>query len=159
MSITVTLTWFEHELAAFCGVMRIVESLRMGLKHLDWSGDQNLNDIQSAGAEMAVAKVLNRYWCAGVNAFKDPDVGRNIEVRCTKYANGKLAIRERDNNDRPFVLVRGSLPTFEVVGWIYARDAKQEQWKNDPNGDGEVYMVPETALRSFPLKPNGEPTL
>jgi hypothetical protein len=122
------------------------------------NGYQNLIDIQAAAAELAVAKALNRYWVAGVNTYTMPDVGRNIEVRCTKYPNGKLAIRDRDQDDRPFVLVRGIIPTFEIVGWIYARDAKQEQWKEAMTW-GEAYMVPEDALRPFPLKPNGEPTI
>ncbi len=147
MTISVSLSWFEYHWAVFCATLRIVESTRQQAKAIEWNGDREQNDIQAAGAEIAVAKALNQYWCGGVNAFRQPDVGLNIEVRRTKYPKGKLAVRPRDHDDRPFVLVRGAIPEFEVVGWIYGFEAKQDRWKEDPHGEGEVYMVPDEVLK------------
>jgi len=150
MSIRVTLTWSEYHLAVYCGALRILESAKMKAKdHKVERGDPVDNDVQAAAAEMAAGKALNQYWGAGVNTFRQPDIGRNIEVRRTPYPNGKLRVAPKDRDDRPFVLVRGTVPDFEVVGWIYGRDAKQECWKGNPHNDGDVYLVPQEALQAF----------
>src|SRR5882672_188197 len=100
----VTLSWYEHELAASTGVKRVVESRRRGkAQHKPMAGNPlegafEQNDINAAGAEMAVAKLLNRYWPGGVNTFQEPDVGKTIEVRWTEHHS--LLVRDRDHDDR-----------------------------------------------------------
>ena len=154
MGHVVTLSWYEHQIAALCGVMRNVEALRNGWtrNYSKTVDDANVTNINAAGAEMAVAKFLNRYWVAGVNEFDAPDVSPNVEVRSTPYPHGKLIVRKDAPDDRPFVLVRGTLPNFEIVGWIRGGEAKRNEWLMDPNGDGECFMVPETALYVFERK-------
>ena len=145
----VTLTWAEQILAAQCGVLRNVEALRLGCRReysrkLDHATATN---IDAAGAEMAVAKMLGRYWLAGVNEFDIADVAPNLEVRHTQNSNGRLIVRRDAPEDRPFFLVRGTMPRYEIVGWIWACDAKRKEWLDDPNGDGPCYMVPADQLR------------
>lgn len=142
----VTLTWYEQQIAGLCGLMRAVDSLRRGRRRALFSGaDLDENDIQAAGAEMAVAKLFNRYWRAGVDTPALPDVGMKFEVRRTA-SHRALLVRDSDHDDRRYVMVRGSLPSFEVVGWMLGSDAKRECWKRNPNGDGDCYLVPEDAL-------------
>lgn len=97
---------------------------------------------------MAVAKFLCRYWLAGINTFKDPDVAPNIEVRRNTYPEGRslLKVKPTDPDARRYVLVRGQMPTFEIVGWIWGHEAKRPEWLKNYHDYGEVYYVPEAAL-------------
>jgi hypothetical protein len=118
--------------------------------------------MQSAGAEKAVGKRLNIDWHASINTFHDgvADVGGRIEVRYRRKRkrpldhqeeeeeeSPDLIVREDDHEDRAYVLVRGALPKYEIVGWIWGRDAKRpEFWKN-PGGHEPAFFVPEEHLR------------
>jgi len=157
MSQHVTLTWFEHQIAYFCGTMRGIESARLGYRPVVWNGDPKQNDHQSAAAELAVAKYINRFWRMGVNTFKEPDVGASIEVRWTPEPAGCLVVRPHDHDDRPYVLVRGLAPDFEIVGYVRGVEAKREEWRCDPGGRGVCYMVPSAALRE--LKERNDQTI
>jgi hypothetical protein len=66
-------------------------------------------------------------------------------VRHTPYHTGKLAVLDKDADDRPFVLVRGTPPKLEVVGWMFGKDAKQEHWR-DSNKKRKPFMVPSSEL-------------
>lgn len=150
MSIRIKISWFEYHQSVLCAVLRIVEvtkKKKVTLFEPEYGDEQN--KVQSAAAEIAVAKALNQYWGAGVTQGDQADVGSNIEVRWTRHENGKLMIRPKDKDDRPYILVRGIAPDFEIVGWIYGREGKQDCWKRDPDGKGPVYMVPEEALKSL----------
>lgn len=91
--------------------------------------------IQSAGAEMAVAKFLNMRWNASIDDFNNevPDVGEAIEVRYRRK-DYDLLIRDRDPEKRDYVLVRGAMPTYEIIGWIHGWDAKQERFRANSDG-------------------------
>ena len=151
----VILEWSEQLLAAQVGVMRRISSISKARSepHETPPGDLWGNDIESSGAEAAAAKVLRRYWQAVHNspATQDGDIS-GVEVRSTQLADGRLIIHEvRDKDDSPFVLVRGTFPVYDVVGWIRGRDAKKDEYifKGDGRrGDGnKVYFVPANQLR------------
>jgi len=80
------------------------------------------------------------------------DVG-GVEVRTTRYNEvGRLLVRKFDLPDKPFALVTSltSDPPwrrFRIPGWIVGRDAQRDEWLDDPNGRGEAWWVPQTALR------------
>jgi hypothetical protein len=146
----ITLTWFEQQLAGIVGVIRGADSVRRGARVALFSGDNDEeNEIQSSQAEYAVAKALNRHFVGGVNAPELPDVSRMIEVRWTKYSTGHLILREKDCDDRPYVLVCGTSPTFEIVGWMLGADAKQEKWWCNPNNNGWCWYVPQAELHAL----------
>lgn len=147
---TITLEWYEQVLAGVIGTLRQVEAARLNCKPSSTKDDHAMaRNIEAAGAELAVAKFLQRYWHPGVNRFRDPDVAPNVEVRQTTLDSGRLIIRKRSADPmRRYVLVRGTMPTFEVVGWIWGRDGMREEWVANPRGDGEVYLVPAAELRT-----------
>jgi len=145
----VTLEWYEVELAVFIGKTRFVEALKTGrFKPTFREGDPALNDIEAAGAEMAVAKHCGRYWTAyvGGNGRNVADVSPNIEVRRATSSTGPLIIRPGDHVASPYVLVRGSMPNYEIVGWIRGGDGMRDEWRSNPGGKGEMFEVPDMAL-------------
>jgi hypothetical protein len=155
MTELVQLKWYEVEQAIYVGARRESEALKDNRpKNWKASDDEKIssidNHMQSAGAEKAVAKRLNINWHASINTFKDgpADVGEGIEVRYARK-KGRLKVTKDDHDDRYFVLVWGELPNYEIVGFIRGKDAKQDQFLDDPKGYGEAYFVPPQYLRPF----------
>lgn len=144
----VTLEWYECEQAIFVGARREAEAIRQNIEAPPHSEQPSiLNHIQSGGAEKAVAKQLNLNWNASINTFANgvADVGERIEVRWRRERD--LIVREKDHNDRFFVLVRGDLPRYEIIGWIRGKDAKQPEFWINPGGHGWAWFVPEDHLK------------
>ena len=148
MSIDVTLTQEEMEIAAMIGCRRMAESLANRRLSYEWHlpDDTWGTDIEGAAAEMAFCKAMNRFWSGSVNTFKDADVGENVQIRATTHSNGCLIVRDNDPDDEYFVLVVGKAPDYSVKGWILGGDAKQDEYKKAPNGDPPAYFVPQRAL-------------
>lgn len=74
---------------------------------------------EALGAEVAVAK----YFKKPINLFGHnykikADVGKNIEVKHTKWKDGSLILSEYDRKEDIAILVTGSLPRYFVCGWI-----------------------------------------
>lgn len=147
----ITLTWQEQLFAAQAGVMRRISAMSRSRPEPYQTPKTDLwgNDIESCGAEAAVAKAIGRYWLAVLQNPQDAngDVS-GIEVRSTARPNGRLIVHDEDKDDSPFVLVRGLFPSYDVVGWILGKDAKQEKYLF--NGDGRpAYFVPDVDLLSL----------
>jgi hypothetical protein len=154
--IVVTLDWFEVEMAAIVGVRRNLEGLRRGwlphrrLGHADLPGWQG--HVEGAAGELAVAKLLNRYWSGSINTFKSGgDVGA-VQVRTRSRHDYQLIVRDEDRDADWFVLVTGQAPTFHVHGFIRGGDAKRPEWRHDHGGHAPAYFIPQPALRSFPAR-------
>jgi len=141
----VTLTWTEQFYAAQAGVMRRLSAANrkrsQPLGKPKSMGDWD-KDIESCGAEAAVAKALGLYWQAvDANPHQLNGDVSGIEVRSTKRKDGRLILHTKDPDDRPFVLVRGEMPTYDVVGWIMGRDGKKMDYTSF--GDGRpAFFVP-----------------
>lgn len=91
-------------------------------------------DIGGILAEMVVGRRFDRYYLPSINTFHGKaDVGDDIEVRSTKYANGALIVRDNDADDRRYVLVVvDPMQGFEIKGWCWGYEAKTDAWfKND----------------------------
>lgn len=123
--VTVKLTYGEMGMGILIGVMRHVMSAMNG--HKDGAGlnrnDQETweSDIEGALAEEVVAKLKGWYWGGTLMNFNGADIGDKIQVRWTGWKNGCLILREKDRRECPdhiFYLVRGRMPTYEVVGKI-----------------------------------------
>lgn len=143
---TIELSNYEIYSAGVVGLRRRIDSIDRKLKgKFGFNGDTWSTDIDGALGELAVAKMFNVYWDAGVGTFKAPDVDR-FQVRSTKLPNGCLIIRDNDNEDSIFILVTGEPPILTVAGWIKAEDGKLDKWKRAPNGRSESWFVPRTAL-------------
>lgn len=107
--------------------------------------------IEGSAGELAVAKALGIPWDATVNTFKSlPDLTGNIEIRTRSKSDYDLLIRPDDKDDKIFVLViRKSTKIFDVIGWIKAKDAKQEQWLKTHGNRPAAYFVPQQELKGI----------
>lgn len=144
----VKLEWYEELVAKFVAERKQEESDKR--KHRNKHGctmdrEQSLlMGVQSVGAEMAVAKVLDRYWVPGINTFKGPDVSHNIQVRYTR--TNSLIVRPADKDHEFFYLVTGRMPEYVVWGYMLGYDAKQEEYKSAPGGRPPAFFVPKSHL-------------
>jgi hypothetical protein len=147
----VTLTPSELTQAALVGVMRHVQNLKIGRRagHNLEAGVQDWQyNLAGACGEMVVAKHFNLYW-GGTGVFRGGDVGR-LQVRLCPHFNGRLILHHDDQDDAAFVLVRGHAFDYEVVGWIWGRDGKRDEWWTDPTRQNRhAFFVPEHALRGI----------
>ena len=151
-AVSVRLTWAECEAAILAGGHRRLRRLRKGTADAHrwgYSGEDNWTaHVEGVGAELAVAKVLDRYWFDDHAPDYEGDVGTGIQVRHTTRADGRLILHREDDSAQDFWLVRGQMPTFEVVGWISGGDGKQERFWTDPGTGRPAYFIPTDALRS-----------
>jgi hypothetical protein len=150
--VNVRLTWSEALLGATIGVQRQLEALAKGRP--DSHGFDGLDGwskhVEGACGELAVAKVLDKYWGGTVNTFKDGgDIGAAIQVRTRTKDYYDLIVRDDDKPEDVFVLVVGKAPSFRVVGWIRGRDAKQPAWIQHHGNRPAAYFVPQAQLTAF----------
>jgi hypothetical protein len=96
-----------------------------------------------------VAKYLGVYW-GGAFGQGGVDIEPNIDVKYTKHEQGRLLVRPDAKDDVKFVLVRGGMPNYELIGWIMGAEAKNPEWLDKPDWRRpEIYCVPEESLRKF----------
>jgi hypothetical protein len=139
-------------MGAECGIMRNMAAIldnrtdAFGLNEDDggWS-----KHIEGACGEVAVAKLLGRFWSPTVNVFNAPDIGRMIGVRTRSKHDYDLPIRTVDKADCTYVLVTGHAPSFIVRGYILAADAHRDEWLHDYGGRPPAWFVPQDALRDI----------
>jgi hypothetical protein len=122
----VKLTDDELDLAARIGTIRNETMNKMNLASTNRNlPDKAFTEIMAVGAEIAVAKYLNLYFeyrlplVAGSCDILSRD-GRGIDVKFTKYRDGKLIVPDNKRNSCSlYVLVinpnGGSY--FDIVGW------------------------------------------
>lgn len=147
----VRLTWAECEVAVIAGGHRRLRRLRKGTAEAHrWGYDGADNwsaHVEGAGAEIAVAKLLGRYWSDDQAPDYAGDVGEGVQVRHTTHPAGRLILHREDDPRQTFYLVRGQLPAFEVVGSILGADGQREDFWGDPGTGRPAYFVPARALR------------
>lgn len=149
------LTWDEVAQAAHIGVDRRIASRIRNLTDAygmaeDKPDVQWHREILGACGELVVAKALNLYWPMGVNQKKEEaDLGGDVQVRTASHDTG-LVIRPSDADFHRFMYVIGVVPNFEVVGWMYGAEGKEEKWLKDPGNRGSpAYFVPREALHDL----------
>ena len=134
--------------AAVTGALRRIASLQNklnpGIYHA--SGNEWSTDIDGAAAEMALSKYLNVYWSAHVNSMKDPDV-LNWQVRSTHHKDGCLIIRNHDDPEQNYVLIISAAPNYTIVGWMCAKEARQEKYFRKSATGLDAWWVPQKDLR------------
>lgn len=153
MECKVSLSLSEILHAANAGTLRVVENIKLGR-----AGSHGLNSntdwqlhIEGAMAECALAKFLNVYW-EGKGKFNGVDVG-DVDVRSTRYDNGKLIIHPSDDDNRKYYLLTGIDGNYIVRGWIWGRDAKNQMYWSDPSGKNRpAYFVPQDKLNGVNQK-------
>ena len=145
----ITLEPHELTLACLVGVLRQAYAGAAGLEHDPPVADKDggfVRHIIGAAAELAVAKFLNRYWRAGVGAPGGMDVGDDIDVKYSDCDKGGILVPKRQARpDTRYVRVRGEIPTFEILGWIWGEKLMKPEWLRN-FGRGDVYLAPDWAL-------------
>lgn len=147
MALIVTLTPREIWHAVTEGINRRMESLmdgRPGRFTIDavtaWG-----NDIEAAGAELAVAKGLQLHWSA-ISGEKTPDVF-GFEVRWALLDSHCLILSESVSDNDRYIFVTRHIPTFAIHGWIPAKDAKRQRFIKPSKAPGIWYWIPIAELQ------------
>lgn len=143
----ITLTRPDIERAAEIGVRRHIEAIIGGyLDHAVRKDNGWTIHIEGAAGELALALWLGVPWDGDVNTFKSkPDVA-SLEVRTRLEDTWDLIIRKADTDDAIYVLLTGKVPTFDIRGWIWGRDARRREWLQNYGGYGVAHFVPQSAL-------------
>ena len=120
------MTWPECHQAAFIAVNRQLTSMSRGSRHRYGADPFNhwTIAIEGCGAELAVAKYLDRYWAARSTLDYDGDVGQE-QVRQTAHEHGRLIVHREDNGNARFWLVTGMMPRYTIRGWIRGAEAEE----------------------------------
>ena len=145
----VRLEWYEVLGGSTIGLHRQIEAMRIHPQsERRYTADRWGRDVESALAEVAVAKSLGIYWNMSVNTGKAPDVGR-YQVRHTERQDGKLIIRPRDADDGIYILVTGQAPDYQIHGWIVGSAGKSVGKPWNPDGKEPAYWVDRGRLNSI----------
>jgi hypothetical protein len=147
--IEVVLTPAESMMAAAVGALRHAESLhanRRDAHGLRTDADGQSLHILGAAGELAVARVLGRYWGGDVCNFKRADVGASVQVRTRSRPDYDLIVRDDDDPADVFVLVTGTPTRLSVHGWIRGGDARRPEWRQTHGGRPAAWFVPQSAL-------------
>lgn len=143
----ITLEWFELKFASTVGIERRMESIRSKrIPMFPYSPSEYwTRDIEGACGEMALAKFLGVFWNGSVNTFKlGGDVGK-IQVRTSSKESAELFVYESAKDDDIYVHIIGSAPTYDIRGFISAREAKSKEfWRADSRKP--AFFVPKENL-------------
>lgn len=114
--------------------------------------------IRGFCGECFVARLTGLRWNNGPlpagyrREAKTPDVGNRTEVRTPRSQWAGLWSRSGDRDEWLYVLVIGTVPIFQAVGWIEGRDFRVPQnWREGRDGRPGGYWLPYTDLNPFPL--------
>lgn len=112
--------------------------------------------VDGAVAEIAAAKVLDRYFEGRVNNFKSADIGKIVQVRHTISHKNCLLFRPNgktpDDPNHVFILVTGSAPKLCVRGWLWGHECQKLGDKRAPNGRPPAWFVAQEHLRKVKRK-------
>ena len=151
--VRVELTMLEFCAAVDVARVRIMTSAGLNLNHASTYKrgpmTRMAEEIIGACAEIAFAKALDRFYVPPLNNFHSTaDILSDIEIRGTRREGGRLIVRDNDSPDRRYVLVVVNPPEALIVGWILGRDARRDEWLDNPNGYRRAWFVPQDALSS-----------
>lgn len=112
-------------------------------------------DIMGAEGEAAVAKHFDIAWDGNGIKMKMPDVGP-YDVRTVSKRHYNLLLNDRDNDDRAFILVWNDRPNYYLLGWLFARDGKKQEYWKTTTGIRKAYVYPQKLLNPMSTIPKGE---
>jgi hypothetical protein len=147
----VSLTGDEVRWAVDVGAERNMRSWERGGENqhgLDPEDGMDLSyAVEGSCAELAYAIWRGVPWEAHVDTFKKPDVD-GYQVRRAPHKL-KMIVRPKDSVDEQYALVTGGAPEFWVRGWLWGREARQDEYLMAPNGRPKAWFVPASDLRVF----------
>lgn len=156
--ISVTLTFPEMMLAAQVAAMRRVQGMKHNrAKTYGYGFDSDplwQTDAISCLAEMALAKQLDRFWSGTVGDITAADVGTFYQVRATEHPTGRLILHPKDKDEQPFVLARVAGSRVDLMGWVYGRDGKLQNFWEALRPMRFAFVVPTELLHDMTTLPD-----
>ena len=142
----VALPWHLAELVALAGTRRRLYALHDGRPPRYGYGEKDSwgTDVESAGGECAVAWTYNLFWTPWARRPSEivADVGTDVEVRWRSVPGWDMIAHPKDPDHFRIVVVYGQLPVYELGGWLYGHEAKQERYWGDPYKTGRPAFWP-----------------
>lgn len=115
------------------------------------------SELDGVGAEFAVAKLLNLYPDFSTNprsgsAELVTHKNKRIDVKQTVYAHGHLIANNQKKIGEAdlYILVIGTIPTFEIVGWCYENELITPGNLTTKLGHAPTYTLSRDKLRELP---------
>lgn len=142
--VTIRLSQYEIELAAFAACIRQAENIKVKRRQTHGSGYDALwhRNVEGTIAEWVCAKYTNRHWL-GVGEIKGHDFGQKGEARWSDpRPNRHLILHKNSPPAHYFFLVVGQYGTYTIHGWLRAFDGMKEHYWTDPGTGRPCYMVP-----------------
>jgi len=136
----------EMLLAANAGIMRHIENIKRGVQPSYGAGDKNdwQLDIEGAMGEFVLAKHLGVFWY-GKGKMRGDDAG-HFQVRTSQRIDADLILHPRDEDEKTYWLITGVNGTYEIRGYLKAKDGKKQKWWRDPVGGRPAFFVPQSEL-------------
>ena len=124
-------------------------------------GDQSNEetDLQGFGAEYAFCKINNlcpdftihpRSMYDDIGDAQLPD-GRYVDVKATKYTNGRLVAvkwKKPDQGAELYALMIGTFPNYEFRGFMHREDLLRSERLGNL-GHGEHFLAPQSDLKEL----------
>lgn len=136
--ITVTLSPDELYQAVAVGGHRRITSIFGRRQEEHYQSEDNSEwstEIESCGAEISVAKIINKYWNGGSwdGKVSKSDVD-GMQVRNTHHYPGHMLVYGKDSDNDKIIHVSGRSPKFNIMGWKIAGDCKRDEfWRKNCN--------------------------
>jgi len=154
---------WEREWASYVGMKRTEANAKKGDAHYydrDRMEPDDVANVASCYAELAVAKRLNKYWSGSFWTAGDhetyrhlPDVGDNTEVRRIRKPDSPLPVRANDVKEgRMMVLafvLDGEPIIVNVIGYGLANDLWPLGTPADYDKKGTTVLVPQHLLTAL----------
>ncbi len=151
----ITLNTAEQRLAKFVGKERDLNGRRNGFtnRKIGPQSDEQ-TDLEGIAAEIAFARYVNVYPDLDIDCKEYPphDVvlhdGTLVDVKTTKYPNGRLIVAPWKNVDAVdvYVLVVGEFPTYRIVGAMEGYRLMRPHRMKDL-GHGKVFVATQEELK------------
>jgi len=149
--IPVTLADTEVLVAQMLATLRGIRSRDYGAKNTPFAGlKQEELDLHAVGAELAFCKYVNLWpdldTSVRPHAFDCRYRGYRIDVKHTSNPSGNLIARfsKKAGDADIYVLVKGEMPAFRLIGWAYDRELIDKERFVQPGGP---YLLPVECLR------------
>lgn len=151
----VTLTQYDLTCGAMVGVLRTIYAIFKGLNHAYGADPRDTWKMAIEGAlgELAVARYYGIPWRPKIGQPTPGDVG-GYEVRTVSIMNHRLILHPEDPDEAPAIHVVGLLGNYRLVGWVYCKQGKNDDYWEDPQGTERwAYFVPNKILQPMQTLP------
>jgi len=102
--------------------------------------------ISGAAGEVATARYMDVYFPASVGTYAAADLLPDIQVRTRSKQHYDLIVRSKDHINDRYVLVIDLCPNYHIIGWMFGRDARKQQWIQTYDNRPSAWFVPQASL-------------